>query len=72
MAFTPSDLEGFRDALLQARFNGIRTVECEGQSLTYRSDAELERALGDIERRLAKAQGTGPTRQVRVFTSKGL
>ncbi|MGR3782721.1 hypothetical protein [uncultured Albimonas sp.] len=72
MAYSASDLEGFRDALLKARFNGLRTVEYDGQSVTYRSDAELERALGDVERRLAKAQGTGPTRQVRVSTSKGL
>ena len=72
MALSASDLQGFLDALLTARFKGLRTVTYDGQSVTYGSDAELARAINDLERRIAAAQGAGPTRQVRVSTSKGL
>lgn len=64
-----------RDALLKARASGVRTVEYSSGAASrrteYRSDAELQRALGDLERRIAELQsGTRPT-TIRFATSKG-
>lgn len=73
MALTLAELEAFRGGLLAARYGGTLSVRtADGRMVTYRSDAELASALDDIERRIAAAQGSKPTRQVRVSTSKGL
>jgi hypothetical protein len=34
-----------RDALLAARFRGIRTVEIDGRRITYASDTEMAAAM---------------------------
>ena len=39
-----------REALLAARYRGIRTVETEGRRVTYATDAEMASALTDLER----------------------
>lgn len=72
MALSLSELEGMRDALLAARFRGVRTVRYDGQEVEYRSDAEMARALGELERRIASVSTSAPVSQVRVRTSKGL
>jgi hypothetical protein len=43
-----------RDALLAARFRGVRTVEIEGRRITYATDAEMASAIADLERRIAE------------------
>ena len=35
-----------RDALLAARYRGVRTVEYDGRRITYATDAEMAAALG--------------------------
>ncbi len=62
MASVP-DLEAMREALLAARFAGVRTVEYEGRRVTYASDAEMATALADLERRMAHRRGVGAARQ---------
>ena len=42
-----ADLEAMREALLAARFAGVRTVEYEGRRITYATDAEMAAALAD-------------------------
>jgi hypothetical protein len=37
-----------RDALLAARFRGVRTVEVDGGRLTYATDAEMAAAITDL------------------------
>ena len=64
-------LEGWRDALLQARYAGVRTVEVEGRRLSYATDAEMATALADLERRISTAQ-TGRVSQVRIQSTKGV
>jgi hypothetical protein len=34
-----------RDALLAARFRGVRTVDVDGRRITYASDAEMAAAV---------------------------
>ena len=50
---TLADLIAQREALLAARYRGVRTVETEGRRVTYATDAEMATALTDIERRIA-------------------
>ncbi len=61
-----------RDALLAARYRGLRTVEIEGRRVTYASDAELAAAITDLERRIAAAQEGGRKRRILTSASKGL
>jgi hypothetical protein len=51
---TLEELTAQRDALLAARFRGVRTVEIDGRRVTYASDTELAAAITDLERRIAE------------------
>jgi diaminopimelate decarboxylase len=72
MAEVLADLLAARDRLLKQRGNPHHSVSSAGgHSVTYKGDADIERALNDIERRIAAAQG----RRVGVVylqTSKGV
>ena len=69
---TLEDMIARRDALLAARWRGVRTVEIEGRRITYASDAEMAAALGDLERRISERQTGARRRIVRTTASKGL
>ena len=69
---TLEDMIARRDALLAARWRGVRTVEIEGRRITYASDAEMASALGDLERRIAEEQAGARRRIVRTTAGKGL
>jgi hypothetical protein len=69
MASVP-DLEAMREALLKARFAGVRTVEYDGRRITYATDAEMAAALADLDRRIAAASAPRVSR-VRISSSKG-
>jgi hypothetical protein len=70
---TLEEMTAQRDALLAARFRGVRTVEIDGRRVTYASDAEMAAAITDLERRIVAAQDGGRRRR-RILTSasKGL
>jgi hypothetical protein len=61
-----------RNALLAARFRGVRTVEIEGRRVTFATDAEMAAAITDLERRIAAAQEGGRKRRILTSASKGL
>lgn len=70
-----SDLEklkAWRAATQEARYGGVRTVESDGRKVEYRSDAEMVRALADLDREINRLSGQGTVSAVRVFGSKGL
>lgn len=60
------------EALLAARFRGLRTVEIDGRRVTYATDAEMAAAITDLERRIALAGKDGRRRRVLTSASKGL
>ena len=65
-----AQLTAWRDSLMAARYQGVRTVEYDGKRVTYASDAEMAAALGDLNRQI-----TGTTARitvVRIQSSKGL
>jgi len=61
-----------RDALLAARFRGVRTVEIDGRRVTYATDTEMAAAITDLERRMAAASDGGRRRRILTSASKGL
>ena len=68
---TLEEMTAQREALLAARFRGVRTVEIDGRRVTYASDAEMAAAITDLERRIAAQEG-GPRRRILTSASKGL
>jgi hypothetical protein len=69
---TLEELTSQRDALLAARYRGVRTVEMAGRRVTYATDAEMAAAITDLERRIAAAREGGRKRRILTSTSKGL
>ena len=69
---TPEELNARRDALLAARYRGVRTVEIEGRRITYATDAEMAASIADLERRIEQAEAGARRRIVRTTASKGL
>jgi hypothetical protein len=69
---TLEELTAQHDALLAARYRGLRTVEIDGRRITYATDAEMAAAISDLERRIAIASESGRRRRVLTSASKGL
>jgi hypothetical protein len=69
---TLEEMTAQRDALLAARFRGVRTVEIDGRRITYASDIEMAAAITDLERRIAAAQDGSRKRRILTSASKGL
>ena len=69
---TVDDMTAKRDALLDARWKGVRTIEFEGRRVSYATDAEMAAAVADLERRIDAARTGGRRRIVRTTASKGL
>jgi len=65
-----AQLTVWRDALMAARYRGVRTVEYDGKRVTYASDDEMAAALADINRQIAGA--TERISAIRIQSSKGL
>jgi len=59
-------------ALQAARFNGVLTVKAGDKWVTYKSDAELQSALHDLDREIAQAEGRPRARRIRTYAGKGL
>lgn len=69
---TLDELTAQREALLKARFRGVRTVEYDGKRVTYASDAEMAAAITDVERRITAMGEGGRRRRILTSASKGL
>jgi hypothetical protein len=69
---TLEEMTAQRDALLAARYRGVRTVEVEGRRITYATDAEMAAALADLEKRIAQAETGTPRRRILTSASTGL
>jgi len=69
---TLEEMTAQRDALLAARFRGVRTVEIDGRRVTYATDTEMAAAIMDLERRMAAATDGARRRRILTSASKGL
>jgi len=69
---TLSEMQTQLDVLLKARFRGVRSISYDGRTTTYGSDAEMAKAIADLEARIA-AETTGVSRRITLtYASKGL
>ncbi len=66
-----TQLTQWQDALMAARYKGVRTVEYDGKRVTYATDAEMANALHDLDRRIAN-NGDAKVSVVRIQSSKGV
>lgn len=69
---TVEEMTAQRDALMAARYRGVRTVEIEGRRITYATDAEMATAISDLERRIENAEAGARRRIMRTTAGKGL
>jgi len=69
---TLDQLKTQRETLLAARFNGVLTIRAADKWLTYKSDAEMQSALTDLEREIARQEGRPRARRIRTVCGKGL
>ena len=66
-----AQLTAWRDALMESRYKGVRTVEYGDKRVTYATDTEMANALADLEHRIVGA-GQAQVSVVRIQSSKGL
>lgn len=65
-------LRDYREKLQDARFSGVRTfTDSNGESVSYRSQAEIEKAIAAIDSEIATLQ-RGRLSLIRLQSSKGL
>ena len=69
---TIAELNTRRGALTASRSSGVARVSYDGKTVDYRSLAEIERAIEQLDREIAAMEGRRIVRHVRVTTSKGL
>jgi hypothetical protein len=67
-----AELTTRRDALVAARSSGVARVSYDGKSVEYRSLAEIDRAIEQLDRDIAALKGRRIVRHLRVTTDKGL
>jgi len=68
-----ADLQKWRESLLEARANGVRSFRDQnGEEITYSSDREMAAALSALDREIASASGSRPPSIIRFCTSKGI
>ena len=66
-----AELEGMRDELIALRAAGVRVAMVDGMRVEYQTDADLARALADIEARIARASPARPV-SIAFITGKGV
>lgn len=72
MALTLGELTAARDSLFMARAGGVTTFRDQnGELVTYKSDAEMARALAALDAEIAAASRR-PASTILFRTSKGL
>ena len=69
---TLEQLKAQREALQAARFNGVLTVKAGDKTVTYKSNVEIQAALSDLEREIARLQCRPRARRIRTICGKGL
>lgn len=72
MALTTTELEDMKDALETAKFSGALSVTFRDRTIQYRSMAEIDTALADIERKLGTRSTSLADRQITGYSDKDL
>ena len=68
-----ADLQKWREALFEARMNGLRSFRDQnGEEVTYSSDREMAAALAAVDREILAMTGGRPPSTIIFRTSKGI
>ncbi|WP_395648024.1 phage head-tail joining protein [Terricaulis sp.] len=68
-----TELQSLRDALIRARLAGVREVRDQnGETVSYKSDAEMARALANCEALIAQMQSGQPINVIKFNARKGV
>jgi hypothetical protein len=57
---TLDDMKARLEALLAARWRGVRSIDVEGRRISYATDAEMASAITDLEKRIAVLESGKP------------
>lgn len=69
---TLSQLQEWRERLMDAKFSGVLMVQdSSGESIRYRSHAELAAALSSLDAEIRRIGGNRPSASITFNTSKG-
>jgi hypothetical protein len=68
---TVTTLKARLDKLKRARSSGVHEVQFGDRRMRWRSDAELQRAIGALEQEIDALQGTASPRNLTVVANKG-
>jgi hypothetical protein len=66
-----ADLKAQLLKLKSARASGAEEVTFADRRVRYRSDVELQRAIGALEQEIAALEGTAQSRNLTVVANKG-
>jgi hypothetical protein len=69
---TLEELQAEKSALESARNSGALRVRHGEKDITYRSVAEINSALSSLNNAIGRLSGKKRTRQVRIYTDRGL
>lgn len=70
---TSEQLSAWKESLLAQRAQGVARVRAEdGSMVEYRSDAEISKAIADLDRRIDQASSAKRLRRINVIGTKGL
>ena len=70
---TLSELQTYRAALEAVRYSGVREVrDASGESISYRSQREVETAIAALDLDIARLSGATRSRFVQISYGKGL
>lgn len=70
---TLADLQQWRDDLLKARAQGIRSLKDQnGEEIAFSSDREMASAISALDREIAALVAGQPPKSIIFRTSKGL
>ena len=72
IVMTLEQLRAQREALQAARLSGVFQIKAGDKWITYRSDKEIQAALADVDREIARMEGRPRPRRIRAYCSKGL
>lgn len=65
------ELQAQLEKLKRVRASGVSSVRNDNAQVMYRTDAELQAAIADLERQIATAAGSRSIRTLRVRTRDG-
>lgn len=71
-AITLSELIEMRDGLIRARLSGVLMVTHHGKTTTFKSDADMARALGSVNAQIDSLQGNSASGTVLAAFSNDL